>query len=118
MMALTESIKVYLHREPVDFRKQINGLSVLVQEGLSLDPYSESLFVFTNRLRNRIKILYWQRNGFCLWQKRLERDRFIWSKQFSDELIIVNGEQLDWLLSGLDIWRQPAHTRIHFDAVT
>ncbi len=69
---------VYLCRDTVDFRKGINGLAVLVEETLQLDPFSEHLFVFCNRRRNRIKILYWERNGFCLWQKRLERDRFAW----------------------------------------
>ena len=64
MMAFHKDINVFLHRAPVDFRKQINGLSLLVQEQMALDPFGEALFAFTNRARNRIKILYWQRNGF------------------------------------------------------
>ena len=66
MIRFKEDVPVYLHREPVDFRKQINGLSVLVQEEMTMDAFSEGLFVFGNRHRTRIKILYWQRNGFCL----------------------------------------------------
>jgi len=64
---------VYLCRDAIDFRKGINGLSILVEDALSLDPFSEQLFVFCNRRRNRIKILYWERSGFCMWQKRLEK---------------------------------------------
>ena len=67
---------VYLCREFVDFRKGTNGLAVLVEVALRLDPFSEQLFVFCNRKRDKVKILYWERNGFCLWQKRLERARF------------------------------------------
>lgn len=67
---------VYLCRDAIDFRKGINGLSILVEDALSLDPFSEQLFVFYNRRRNRIKILYWERSGFCMWQKRLEKARF------------------------------------------
>lgn len=59
---------VYLCRDAVDFRKGINGLSVLVKDSLCLDPFSEHLFVFCNRRCNRIKILLWERSGFCLWQ--------------------------------------------------
>ncbi len=62
---------VYLCIDPVDFRKQINGLSMLVQEVLCLDPFSKQLFVFSNRRRDRVKILYWENSGFVLWMKRL-----------------------------------------------
>ena len=62
-------------------RKGINGLAVLVEEALHHDPFSEQLFVFCNRTRDKIKILYWERNGFCLWQKRLERARFKWPRR-------------------------------------
>jgi len=58
---------VYLCRESIDFRKGINGLAVLVEEVLQQDPFSEQLFVFCNRTRDKVKILYWERNGFCLW---------------------------------------------------
>lgn len=64
---------VWLCREAVDFRKGINGLAVRVEGQLCQDPFSVYLFVFTNRKRDKVKILYWERSGFCLWQKRLER---------------------------------------------
>jgi len=64
---------VYVCRDVVDFRKGMGSLSVLVEGSLALDPFSEHLFVFCNRGRDKVKVLYWERNGFCLWQKRLER---------------------------------------------
>jgi transposase len=73
-------VEVYLCLDPVDFRKQINGLAALVQDELSHDPFSEALFVFTNRRRDRVKILYWEASGFVLWMKRLERERFHWPR--------------------------------------
>jgi len=73
--ALTE---IHLCIQPVDFRKGINGLCALVESELTLDVFSEALFVFTNRRRDKVKILYWERSGFCLWLKRLEKERFKW----------------------------------------
>ena len=66
-----------------DMRKSVNGLSLIVSDMLDLDPFSGHLFVFCNRRRNILKILYWDRNGFCMWYKRLEEDRFRWSRRKS-----------------------------------
>ena len=69
---------VYLCREPVDFRKSISGLSAMVEQDLGMNPFGAALHVFVNARRDKIKALYWHRNGFCLWYKRLERERFAW----------------------------------------
>ena len=71
-------VRVYIATGITDMRKSINGLSILVADQLELDPLSGHLFAFCNRKRDIIKIMYWDRNGFCLWHKRLERDRFRW----------------------------------------
>ena len=68
--------QVYLCRAPIDFRKSIDGLSVLVEQALVLNPFDSALYVFVNRQRNKMKALYWHRNGFCLWYKRLETKKF------------------------------------------
>lgn len=117
MLRPSGEMAVYLHRAPVDFRKAINGLALIVQEELALDPYSESLFVFINRARDRIKLLYWERNGFCLWHKRLEKHRFAWPLAHQSDTVSLDTRQLNWLLDGFDIWRMPPHERLFYQAV-
>jgi transposase len=109
--------EVFLCREAVDFRKGINGLTVLVEEAFNLDPFSEQLFVFCNRKRNMVRILYWERNGFCLWQKRLEKHRFHWPRKVDDEIVTFTGQQLNWLLDGYNVMRMQAHQRLNYSTV-
>lgn len=104
---------VYLCVEPVDFRLQINGLAARVQEALLLDPLSAHLFGFTNRQRNRVKVRYWERNGFVLWQKRLERDRFHWPRG-DEATVVMSGQELNWLLDGFDLRQWRPHARLHY----
>ena len=108
-----DGIEVYLCVEPVDFRKQINGLATLVQDALALDAFSEHLFVFTNRRRTQCRILYWERSGFVMWQKRLERERFAWPKR-TDTVVNLTGAELNLLLDGYDIWRMRPHPTLAY----
>lgn len=101
MFRLDEGLKVYLHRAPIDFRLSINGLVVLVEQALGLNPFAACVYVFGNRRRNRVKILGWDRNGFWLLLKRLEQDRFVWPAESAVPTLTV--EQLHWLLEGIDI---------------
>lgn len=107
---------VYLHREAVDFRKSINGLSAIVEQSMALDPYTGALFVFRNRRCDKLKVLYWDRSGFCLWYKRLERERFRWPRKHHDAVIYLSAEQLDWLLRGFDISQMQAHQKLHYQS--
>ena len=100
-----ESMTVYLHKAPVDFRKQINGLSVIVSESMAMDPFKPALFVFANRARDRVKVLYWDKNGFCLWQKRLEKARLVWPLKNDEDTLLLTGDQLNWLVAGYDVFR-------------
>ena len=113
MRPLNSLATVYLCVEPVDFRLQINGLAARVQEVLLLDPLSAQLFGFTNRQRSRVKVLYWERNGFVLWQKRLERDRFHWPRG-DGATVELNGQELNWLLDGFDRRHWRPHARLHY----
>jgi len=78
---LDDELKVYLHREAIDFRAGLNGLAIMVEQALGLDPFAKAVYVFRNRRRDRVKILGWDRNGFWLLIKRLEQDRFIWPSE-------------------------------------
>jgi transposase len=107
MRALTEFQGVYIHRDPVDMRKAINGLSEIVaSEGMG-ELMGPNLFVFSGKRHKVLKILYFDRSGFALWQKRLERENFPWPKlKTHDEPVLrLSPEQLRWLLDGHDIWR-------------
>jgi transposase len=110
-------VEVYLCREAVDFRKAINGLSIVVEESLGLDPFAARLYVFRNRKRDRIKILYWERNGFVLWQKRLEKDRFPWPEEETGEVVTLTGRELNWLLDGIDFFRMQPHGTLSYSSV-
>ncbi len=70
--------QVYIALGATDMRKSINGLSIIVEEELGLDLFTGNLFAFCNRNRDIVKILYWDHNGFCVWKKRLEKDKFRW----------------------------------------
>ncbi|MEQ8693406.1 MAG: IS66 family insertion sequence element accessory protein TnpB [Pseudomonadales bacterium] len=109
--------EVFVCRDPVDFRKGINGLAALVEASMGRSPFSERLFVFCNRRRDRVKLLYWERNGFCLWQKRLEEDRFHWPRKWPDEVITLSVQQLNWLLDGYDIRQLKPHQRRKYETV-
>ncbi|MGT2428146.1 IS66 family insertion sequence element accessory protein TnpB [Cupriavidus basilensis] len=82
-------------------RVGINGLSILVEQAMLLNPMSSALYVFGNRRRDRIKILGWDRNGFWVLMKRLEVDRFTWPD--ATDIVKLTVEQLHWLLDGIDI---------------
>jgi len=116
--ALSEFTTVYLHRDVVDFRKSINGLSVIVEQGMNLSPYDSALFVFCNKRRDKLKVLYWDKTGFCLWYKRLEQDKFQWPKKSLDEVIELSSEQMDWLLRGFDIAKLHSHSPKKYGALT
>jgi len=114
MIATRSSQRVYLAVGSTDMRKAINGLSIMVEQAMELNPFSGDLFVFCNRARTIIKILYWDQNGFCLWHKRLEKHRFVWPK-VPEDVITIGPKELGWLLSGLDFTR--AHHKLHYKAV-
>jgi len=94
---------VYLHRDPVDFRKAINGLVVIIEQALDMSPFSGALFVFCNRRCDKLKVVYWDETGFCLWYKRLEKAKFKWPRQYQTSIMTLSESQWNWLLSGYDV---------------
>ena len=113
MLPLSDA-QVFLALGSTDMRKAINGLSILVEQHLERDPFSGDLFVFCNRRRNMIKVLYWDKNGFCLWHKRLEKHKFQWPES-AEEVVMIGPRELEWLLDGLDF--TSAHERLFYIAV-
>lgn len=135
---------VWLARDPVDFRKGINGLSILVEDQLARDPFSGQLFVFTNKKRDKVKILYWERSGFCMWQKQLEKEHFKWPEHLDvgapppssqprldgigarpcgnpdasgTSTLVLDGQQLNWLLDGYDLAAMRPHRSLMYRTV-
>ncbi|MNR56225.1 IS66 Orf2 like protein [compost metagenome] len=84
---------MYLSPKPVDFRKSIDGLAALVELDIKVSVLNPVFFVFLNKPHNRAKILYWERNGFCLWLKRLESERFKTSPNVTDEAIVLTVQE-------------------------
>lgn len=109
---------VYLYTGIVDMRKSINGLAAIVEQELELNPMTETLFVFCNRGRDKIKILYWERNGFVLWYKRLEKQRFKWLHHANRDPVVLNGYQLNLLLDGLDIFNNKPHESLIYSSIS
>jgi transposase len=98
-------IRVQLYGQPVDMRKGFNGLSALSKHGMGHDPLSGQLFVFINRRATQIKVLYFDRSGYCVWAKRLEAGRFI------SDWRAVRSREMDWtglklMLEGIEPGRQ------------
>ncbi len=105
---------VYLHRAPIDMRKQMEGLCALVESVLKQNPFSGSLFVFINRGRDKLKMLVWDRSGFIVWYKRLEQEKFAWAVRASESVVTLSGEQLNGLLEGYDVFRMKPHQTLNF----
>lgn len=114
MRSITEFSGVFIHREPVDMRKAINGLSIIVEAEAMGDLMGPHLFVFTNRRRDLMKVLYFDRSGYALWIKRLEREQFPWPKKHEETVVQLSPEQFSWLLNGYDIWKMKPFENLHF----
>ena len=107
-------VRIYLRPGTTDMRKAVNGLSAIVQEDMSLDPFNGSVYLFCNKERKLLKAVYWDKTGFWLSQKRLEKNKFPWA-QDEDEARELTAEELQLLLSGIDFFK--AHKEIIYKKV-
>ena len=114
MLVDLRQYRFFLRPGKTDLRKGVNGLSLLIQNTMEYDPFSRSLFLFCNAEHRLLKIVYWDRNGFCLWQKKLQRDKFPWpqSEQAARE---IRFEELKMLLDGIDFFK--AHQKLSYSRV-
>lgn len=103
MLRIREGLKIYLCQAFIDMRRSISGLSTIVLESFKLDPKNGSVYIFYNKAMDKLKILFYDRNGFVLYYKILDKKRF--SRVQADGLLYseLTAEELDWLLAGLDI---------------
>lgn len=115
-MILPSSTRAYLVLGSTDLRKAVNGLSLLVAGLQETDVFSGHLFVFCNKSRTLIKVLYWDRNGFCLWQKRLEKHRFLWPES-REQALELGSRELAWLLEGLDPLQVRGHPSLNYSTI-
>lgn len=114
-MYIKHDATIYVRIKFTDMRKQWYGLASLAEEA-GEDPTNGDVFVFCGKTKKTIKILYWRKNGFCLWSKRLEEDRFPWPSFGVDGFTNLDRKQLSMILRGVDIWN--AHKEIKYARVT
>lgn len=109
-----ENLRVFIKPGFTDLRKAINGLSIIVENEMELDPFGSCIFLFCNKNRKIMKALYWDRNGFCLWTKRLEEHKFPWliNDSINKEL---SHKELEWLLRGINFFNE--HKKLTFSSV-
>jgi transposase len=109
-----ETVRIFICAGSTDMRKQASGLARIVQNTMGSNPFDGSLYVFCNKRKNMIKIVYWETNGFCCWSKRLEKDTFVWPKEPA-AMKGLEARQLRLLLQGMDIWR--VHKELYYSEV-
>lgn len=99
---ISQAEKIFVACGYTDMRKAIDGLAAIVEQNFKLNPFSNSLFLFCGRRRNRMKALYWEGDGFVLLYKRLEDGRFQWPMT-EDDVRLLTEQEFRWLLEGLAI---------------
>ena len=117
MKRASEFKGVFIHRDPVDMRKGINGLSEVVAMAEMGELMGAYLFVFAGRKRDLMKVLYFDRSGFAMWMKRLETEKFPWPKKATESVVKISAQQFEWLLDGYDVWKMRPFAEFQFDHV-
>jgi transposase len=106
--------RIFIHPGSTDLRKGVSGLAAIVQEKMQENPFSGSVYIFCNRERKLIKAVYWDKTGFWLSQKRLEKDKYPWPRNES-EAMELTWEQMQMLLAGIDFFK--AHKELFYTKV-
>ncbi len=106
-------VRVWLYTQPTDMRKSYDGLSALVKHTLQEDPTSGHLFVFINRKRTQMKVLYFDRSGYCVGSKRLEQGRFQYRSGGADK-VLLSWTQLKLILEGIELKKARRYKRFQY----
>ena len=113
---IKKDVSVYVSLQPIDMRKAIDGLLVLIVDHLKSNPQSGSLYLFVNRDRKKIKGVYWDRNGFVMLYKRLEKGRFQFPNFDNLTSLAIGRQELHWLLAGFHFTEMSAYPEMDFSA--
>jgi transposase len=114
-LEVTEA-RVFVRPGATDMRKQINGLAAIAEQVMEANVFEPALFLFCNGQRRILKALYWDRTGFCLWQKSLQKARFPWPRSSEQIRVEIDAGKLRMLLEGIDFWS--AHQPLSYQRVS
>ncbi len=117
MLKLRSGIQIYVSVTPIDMRKSIDSLSALIAQNFNHDPLSGHLFLFFNRCRDKVKVIYWDRNGYVLHYKRMEKHRFFVPNLTGQTQLVITETQLNGLLAGLNFEIMGDFTEIEYDKI-
>ncbi|MEQ1789932.1 MAG: IS66 family insertion sequence element accessory protein TnpB [Rickettsiales bacterium] len=117
MLKVRAGIQIYVSVLPIDMRKSIDSLSVLVTQEFNQSPQSGHLYLFFNRCRDKVKVIYWDRNGFVLHYKRMERHRFVVPVLTGQNQLVITETQLNGLLAGLNFEIMGDFSEIEYDKI-
>jgi len=114
MILNLSKVRIFIRPGYTDLRKAVNGLSGMIEQQMEGEPFSGNVYLFCNRERKLLKALYWDRNGFWLNQKRLEKDKYPWPET-NEEVRELTGEELTMLLTGIDFFK--AHKPLYYNKI-
>ena len=106
---------IFLFKGFVDFRKGVNGLCSLISSETGISLFEKNLFIFCNKKKDQLRIVYWDNSGFAMWLKRLEEEKFAWPKRQEKMLFEINLTKLKWLLSGVNIEKIKTHKNLQYE---
>ena len=109
-----EQARVFVRPGATDMRKHINGLAAIAEGTMRQSPFTGNLFLFSNRQKTVLKVIYWDRNGFCLWLKRLEKNKFPWPDD-QEAAREITRDEVSMLLRGIDFWHE--HKELVYSSV-
>jgi len=115
MLTLSTEQPILVATQSIDMRKATNGLCILVSEYFEMNAQSDKLFLFYNKRKDIIKLLYWDKNGFGLLYKRLEKVKFKMPRSELEKYWEIDSQQLSWLLSGFEFLRMKDHPSLNFN---
>ena len=111
LLDLNKVSELYIVCGFTDLRKLIDGYASIIQANFNINPMTDAMYLFCNKQKNKLKILYWDKDGFWLLYKRLEKSKFRWPKTL-DEIKMISKKQLEWLLEGLEIEQKYYHQEV------